>query len=149
MKNKNIFCSHSLIDVCLTLFFSVFNFINGTHDVAELTKENYESCNTATTISHTTNPPVRISLTTAGEHFFTCTVSGHCDAGQKLAINVTGESTATPPSTGGAPSPGGTTTPSSPSPTNVASPPENSGAGSLGVAGLSATFLSIALALWY
>ncbi|KAJ9163085.1 hypothetical protein P3X46_022795 [Hevea brasiliensis] len=113
----------------------VFNYNSGAHDVAEVTKENYDSCNTNNPISLNTTAPTRITLT-AGEHFYICTISGHCSAGQKLAINVTGSGTTTPPSS---------TTPSSPSPT-TAPPPPDSSARSLSVAGLSATFLSIVVA---
>ncbi|XP_061991997.1 blue copper protein-like [Rosa rugosa] len=141
----------------------VFNFLNRSHDVAEVTKTNYESCGTSNTLSFYTNPPVRITLNTTGEHFFICTFPNHCNNGQKLAITVKGttttptsapapspggsaptpSTTATPPSTGATP-PSGATTPSTPAPGSE--PP--SAATSLGVAGLSVTFLSIAAALF-
>ncbi|KAJ7956718.1 blue copper protein-like [Quillaja saponaria] len=119
----------------------VFNFANGAHNVAEVTKTNYNSCTTSSPISLKSSPPVRVTLTKAGEHFYLCAVPTHCSLGQKLAINVTGRSTATPPSA--------TTTPSTPSPTStVASPPPESSANTLGVAGLSVTLLSIAVAMF-
>ncbi|XP_024032337.1 blue copper protein-like, partial [Morus notabilis] len=131
------------------LFCAVFNFANGSHDVAEVTKENYNSCNTNSTISLYTNPPVRITLDTAGEHFFTCTFTGHCDGGQKLSINVTGgNSTATPPSSTATP-PSSAATPPSTTGTTSAPPPQDSRASSLAVAGLSSTFSIITLALWF
>ncbi|XP_020537810.1 uclacyanin 1 [Jatropha curcas] len=118
----------------------VFNYPNGAHDVAEVTKENYDSCNTANPISLSSTPPTRITLT-AGEHFYICTVPSHCTAGQKLAVNVSASSTAPP-------SPGTSTT--SPSPSgSTAPPPPNSSARSLSVAGLSATFFSIIVAFLY
>ncbi|KAM1508275.1 uclacyanin-3-like [Malus sylvestris] len=142
----------------------VFNYSNGTHDVAVVTKANYDSCNTSSTLALFTNPPTRITLNSTGENFFICTFTGHCAGGQKLAINVTsGSTTATPPSSTATPpsssatppgssanpppgSPTSPNTPSSPTPEGSAPPPPNTAA-SLGAAGLSATFLSIALAL--
>ncbi|KAA8523004.1 hypothetical protein F0562_009427 [Nyssa sinensis] len=83
----------------------VFKFLNGTHNVAEVTKTAYESCNTTTTttLSLTTTSPTKIILTSPGEHFFTCTFPRHCYFGQQLAINVTG-TTAVPPSSSTIPS---------------------------------------------
>ncbi|TQD97209.1 hypothetical protein C1H46_017298 [Malus baccata] len=144
----------------------VFNYSNGTHDVAVVTKANYDSCNTSSTLALFTNPPTRITLNSTGENFFICTFTGHCAGGQKLAINVTSgsttatppSSTATPPGSGATPpgssanpppgSPTSPNTPSSPTPEGSAPPPPNAAA-SLGAAGLSATFLSIALALLF
>ncbi|KAI4380647.1 hypothetical protein MLD38_006814 [Melastoma candidum] len=141
----------------------VFNFVNRTHDVAEVSKAAFNSCNTNTTISLSTNPPVRIVLTTPGEHYYTCTFSGHCSLGQKLAINVIGTSTsATPPSsTPGATPPSSSATPPPPpssatTPTGTPStpspppPPPASSASSLGITGLTVAVLSIVtMALMY
>ncbi|XP_009368873.2 umecyanin [Pyrus x bretschneideri] len=138
----------------------VFNYLNGSHDVAVVTKANYDSCNTSSTLALFTNPPTRITLNSTGANFFICTFTGHCAGGQKLAINVTSgstaatppSSTATPPSSG-APPPGSSANPPPGSPTSPNTPssptPEGSAAASLGAAGLSATFLSIALALLF
>ncbi|OWM65928.1 hypothetical protein CDL15_Pgr015353 [Punica granatum] len=116
----------------------VFNFINGTQDVAIVTKEAYESCNTTSTITILTTSPARVTLTTVSEHFFTSTYSRHCELGQKLAINVTGTTGTSPsPSPSIATPPTGTSTPttstpgsSSPSPTAggpaTAPPPSSS-----------------------
>ncbi|KAF8036577.1 hypothetical protein BT93_C2332 [Corymbia citriodora subsp. variegata] len=152
----------------------VFNFVNGTQNVAEVTKSAYESCNTTSTISIYTVPPVRITLTTAGEHFYTSTYPDRCSLGQKLAINVTGSSaatpspspaattpstpspssatppssTATPPSTSTSPPPPSTTT--TPSPTGSATPPSpGNSAASLSVTGLFPGMLSVAIMLLY
>ncbi|XP_048134053.1 mucin-5B-like [Rhodamnia argentea] len=104
----------------------VFNFNNGAHDVAEVTKAAFDSCNGANTLSISTVPPGRITLTTAGQHFFICTVPGHCSSGQKVAINVTaaGSSATPPPSSSVAPTPKAATPyPSlAPPPTSTAAP---------------------------
>ncbi|KAM7511518.1 hypothetical protein LguiB_010393 [Lonicera macranthoides] len=128
-----------------------FNFINGTHDVAELNRSAFDSCNTTTTLSNITISPARITLSTAGEHFFTCTFPRHCTLGQQLAINVT--STATSPPNSAAPTPSTTATPPPPSassPDGVTAPPPPSGSSpAFAVAALPITFLSVALAFLY
>ncbi|CAL8172488.1 unnamed protein product [Prunus armeniaca] len=163
----------------------VFKFSTGNHDVAEVTKASYDSCNANSPISMATNGPANLTLTTSGEHYYICTFGGHCIGGQKLSINVTGTSspapapapstsspppspspsppaavpapgpsTSTTPGSGASPpsgNPSSPTTPSSPPPEGSASPPPPppSAATSLRVAGLSATFLFIALALLF
>ncbi|XP_039164340.1 cucumber peeling cupredoxin [Eucalyptus grandis] len=87
----------------------VFTFTTGAHDVAEVTKAAYDGCNSTSPISFQTTGPASIRLNHSGEHFYICTFNGHCGLGQKLAINVTASSAATP-------SPSPAPTPSSPSP---------------------------------
>ncbi|ONH98361.1 hypothetical protein PRUPE_7G246300 [Prunus persica] len=180
----------------------VFKFSTGNHDVAKVTKANYDSCSATSPISLETKGPANLTLSTSGEHYYICTFGGHCAGGQKLSINVTGTSspapapapstsspppspspspptavpapapstsspppppstvpapgpsTSTTPGSGASPpsgNPSSPTTPSSPTPEGSASPPPPppSAATSLRVAGLSATFLSIALALLF
>ncbi|PON46320.1 Cupredoxin [Trema orientale] len=79
----------------------VFNFINGTQDVAVVSKSVYANCTKNKTIEVYTTSPANITLKTTGEHFFTSTYSTHCELGQKLAINVTHSSIAAPPHHGG------------------------------------------------
>ncbi|XP_059433125.1 blue copper protein-like [Corylus avellana] len=95
----------------------VFNFFNGSDDVAVVTKDVYNSCNTSTSLAVYNNSPAAITLKTTGEHYFTSTYNYHCEFGQKLAINVTGSSTGSPPSTPGSPSSGAAAGP------NAALPP--------------------------
>jgi len=85
----------------------VFNFTTGQHDVAEVNKADYEACNKANPLTPVvSNGPANISLTTAGEHYFICTIGQHCTGGQKLAINVSASSGPTPPTpAGGTPPP--------------------------------------------
>ncbi|KAG4959710.1 hypothetical protein GLYMA_13G158200v4 [Glycine max] len=123
----------------------VFNYASNTHNVEEVTKANFDACSSASPIATFTTPPARVTLNKSGQHFFICGIPGHCLGGQKLAINVTGSSTATPPSAAAPP-----TTPSSPSPAGaVTPPPQNSGAASLGVVGVFATLLSVAATFFY
>ncbi|XP_073152183.1 uncharacterized protein [Henckelia pumila] len=85
----------------------VFNFTTGSHDVAEVSKDSFDSCNGNNPISRSTNGPASITLTSSGEHHFICTFTGHCDAGMKLSVDVVGSPAAVSP----APSPAATTTP--------------------------------------
>ncbi|XP_022751674.1 blue copper protein-like [Durio zibethinus] len=124
----------------------VFIFINGTQDVAMVTKEAYEACDTNNTITVLNTSPANITLTTTGEHFFTSTFARHCDLGQKLAINVTARSTANPPSSSTEPSSSGTT-PVSEGPSEALAPtsPVSSAPSHL-IGGFFITLLSIAIA---
>ncbi|XP_055822712.1 blue copper protein-like [Solanum dulcamara] len=122
----------------------VFNFVNGTHNVAMVSKASYDSCNTTSPINTISSGPARITLTNSGEHYYMCTFPRHCSLGQKLAINVTGtDATAPTPSTTAA-TPSSSTVPSTDSP--ATSPPAPSAsAPSLVIAALPVTFLSFAL----
>ncbi|TKY73171.1 Early nodulin protein 1 [Spatholobus suberectus] len=118
----------------------VFYYLNGTQDVAVVTKEAYEKCDTNHTLAVYTNSPTRIILNTTGEHFFTSTYPHHCALGQKLAINVTGSGS---PDT--ALSPEGSLFPTSLGPSASALAPFSS-APSMPVCGYMVTLLSIGLA---
>lgn len=111
-ETRNLFGLLRILSQCSN-FYAVFNFRNGSDDVAVVTKDAYNSCNTSTSIAYYNNSPAIITLKSAGEHYFTSTYDYHCDLGQKLAINVTGSSTASPPSSSGSPTPGSATSPSS------------------------------------
>ncbi|KAI3853026.1 hypothetical protein MKX03_033049 [Papaver bracteatum] len=111
----------------------VFNFASGLHTAAEVSKADYDSCNAAATPigSLLAASPATIRLATAGNHYYICTVGGHCSAGQKLSITVaSGSAAATPPAAApvaAAPTPVATPTPvagdtPAASPTPVASP---------------------------
>ncbi|KAL5769020.1 hypothetical protein ACOSP7_015578 [Xanthoceras sorbifolium] len=112
----------------------VFNFANGAHDVATVTKDAYDACTTANTINLIQNGPATVTLNTTGTHYFICTIAGHCSAGQKLSVNVVADSD-TPPS----PPTTGTTSP----------PPPPSSASSRGVAfAFAFVLMSLAIALF-
>ncbi|GKV24720.1 hypothetical protein SLEP1_g34301 [Rubroshorea leprosula] len=84
----------------------VFNFASGSHNVAGVLKADFDACNTANTQFVNRTGPANIVLNSTGERYYICTFSGHCSAGQKLAINV---SPATP-----SPAPTPTPTPTPP-----------------------------------
>ncbi|KAJ8562300.1 hypothetical protein K7X08_011591 [Anisodus acutangulus] len=123
----------------------VFNFVNGTHNVARISKASYDSCNTTSPINTISTGPARIALTNSGEHYYMCTFPGHCSMGQKLAINVTGTGSAAAPTPSIATTPSGSTVPSDDSPA-TSPPPPSASAPSLTLAALPVTFLSLALA---
>nr|XP_043629648.1 cucumber peeling cupredoxin-like [Erigeron canadensis] len=103
----------------------VFDFTNGVHDVAEVSSAAYGPCTATNPISLETTSPASLTLTTAGPHYYICTFSGHCQAGQQLAINVSASSTTMPPSTTPTTpmSPPVTTTPTPPSAATPMTPP--------------------------
>ncbi|KAL5547821.1 hypothetical protein UlMin_003052 [Ulmus minor] len=106
----------------------VFNFAQGQHDVSQVTKAGYDSCNGTGAISMQQNSPANITLQTAGELYYICSVPGHCNAGQKLAINVTGASSPAPqpatpsPASAPVPAPAPATEPTASSPSPASSP---------------------------
>ncbi|OIW01966.1 hypothetical protein TanjilG_11540 [Lupinus angustifolius] len=119
----------------------VFNYEKNAHNVEEVTKEKYDSCNSVSPLSIYSNTPQRVTINKSGPHYFICGVPGHCSAGQKLAINVTtitATATATFPSSNA-------TLPST-STTLSFSPPQNHGAASLGLFGI---MLYIVVAFFY
>lgn len=75
------------------------------HDVAEVTKSSYDACNGASPISQQNSSPANFTLQTAGEHYYICTFTGHCNANQKLAINVSRASSPAPQPSPGSPAP--------------------------------------------
>ncbi|XP_058074419.1 cucumber peeling cupredoxin-like [Magnolia sinica] len=100
-----------------------FNFSPQGHDVATVTKAQYDACTAPSEGNIIRTSPANITLSTAGNHYYICTFSGHCSAGQKLTINVVSSSTATPttPTTPPTVSAGGP----SPPPTSGDSTPPN------------------------
>uniref|UniRef100_A0A5B6YU11 Putative blue copper protein n=1 Tax=Davidia involucrata TaxID=16924 RepID=A0A5B6YU11_DAVIN len=105
----------------------VFNYTTGVHDVAEVTRAAFDSCNSTNPISIATNGPTSITLNSVGSHYYICTFARHCDLGQKLAINVSATSAPSPqPAATPSPSSPPTPTPASvpaPTPSPVSTPP--------------------------
>ncbi|XP_042513943.1 cucumber peeling cupredoxin-like [Macadamia integrifolia] len=73
----------------------LFNFTNGTQDVGEFSKADYESCNVS--VSNSIDSVVTgigtaayYNIGTAGEHYYTSTIGDHCQKNQKLAITTYG-----------------------------------------------------------
>ncbi|MED6168039.1 hypothetical protein PIB30_008392 [Stylosanthes scabra] len=140
----------------------VFNFVKNAHNVEEVTKKNYDSCSSTSPIATYNAPPVRVTLNKTGEHYFICGFTGHCAAGQKLAINVTGAASGGGKATSPSPSPSSSgSTPETPSPSNPSSPSPagsggsssppspSSGAVSVKAFGFCATLISVVAAAFF
>ncbi|GFP90512.1 uclacyanin-3 [Phtheirospermum japonicum] len=83
------------------------------HAVDVVLEDDYTNCTTRNVTSTLSPSPTTITLNAAGPWYFLCPTPGHCNFGQKLAINVTAGST--PPSS--SPPPAGSSVPSTPADT--------------------------------
>ncbi|KAJ9190027.1 hypothetical protein P3X46_001264 [Hevea brasiliensis] len=97
-----------------------FNFETNKHDVLRVQKTSFDACSSSNPIGDViTTGPVNFTLDSAGDHYYICTFSQHCQLGQKLAITVSSSGgtpgASPPPST----TPGLSPPPTSPSPTNT------------------------------
>ncbi|KAI7745452.1 hypothetical protein M8C21_019600 [Ambrosia artemisiifolia] len=130
-----------------TLF---FNFTSGMHNVAEVSQAAYSPCASTNTLSLNPTGPATITLTRPGPHYYICTIVSHCQIGQKLTINVSPLSVATPESTPLSPQSIIATPPSAfeLSPTGSAIPPQSSASPTFAAA-VPATLLAVALAAFY
>ncbi|KAA8527581.1 hypothetical protein F0562_034704 [Nyssa sinensis] len=66
----------------------LFEYNSQFHNVKQVTHAEYRSCNASAAITSHTTGNDSITITTRGHHFFLCGVPGHCQAGQKVDINV-------------------------------------------------------------
>ncbi|KAJ6731914.1 PEELING CUPREDOXIN putative-RELATED [Salix purpurea] len=75
-----------------------FTFATGVHDVATVSKSDYDSCNIAGQSNVSTTGPTTITLSAPGHFLLSlCTFSDHCSRGQKLSITVVASSTPSTP----------------------------------------------------
>ncbi|KAJ0971232.1 hypothetical protein J5N97_019191 [Dioscorea zingiberensis] len=133
----------------------VFNFPTGIHNVIKVPKSDYDACTTKNQIGATlSNGPATVTIPSGGQHYYLCGVGGHCTAGQKVSITVTGSASTepTPAPASGGPAPAGsagTTPPSTPAPATGPSAPApqgpNSAAATL-TGGCLVAFFSLAFA---
>ncbi|KMZ58607.1 early nodulin-like protein 14 [Zostera marina] len=65
-----------------------FKYTPGQHNVLEVTKANYDSCDTSNPISKNTTGNDKVLLTEVGTRYFICGFTGHCAGGMKLAVDV-------------------------------------------------------------
>nr|GEZ46664.1 cupredoxin superfamily protein [Tanacetum cinerariifolium] len=75
----------------------------GSHNVLEVTKDNYDICSTSSPISTSGPSPTTIALTDSGVRYFICGTAGHCDQGMKVEIQTI--PAATPPPSSDSPAP--------------------------------------------
>ncbi|KAH9299513.1 hypothetical protein KI387_031195, partial [Taxus chinensis] len=66
----------------------VFNYASPAHNVLEVTKSAYDSCQTSNPTQTHTGGTTNITLTTVGSKYFICGIPGHCAGGMKLGITV-------------------------------------------------------------
>ncbi|KAK9706186.1 hypothetical protein RND81_07G109600 [Saponaria officinalis] len=124
----------------------VFEFTSG-HTVATVTsKEAYDKCDASLDKNAVivTKGPYEVSLTSAGQYYYLCTVGAHCTNGQKFAATVSATHAGSSNPTPSSPSP---PTPSSPSPPT---PPTKDSAGALASSSIFAILIAaLVLALLY
>eukprot|EP00268_Persea_americana_P066363 TRINITY_DN900_c1_g1_i2.p1 TRINITY_DN900_c1_g1~~TRINITY_DN900_c1_g1_i2.p1 ORF type:complete len:195 (+),score=20.73 TRINITY_DN900_c1_g1_i2:110-694(+) len=136
-----------------------FTFNAQAHDVAQVTKTEYDGCTSSSNSNVSTTSPTVITLSTAGEHYYICTFTGHCAGGQKLSVNVVSSTTESPgpspPPTAGSTPPtassptAGSTPPTASSPTAGSTPPSPSSAPSRAAAfGGAGAFMAVLTALF-
>ncbi|KAF8016978.1 hypothetical protein BT93_H2239 [Corymbia citriodora subsp. variegata] len=62
---------------------------NGTHNVANVSKEEYDSCTKVSSVFQGGDPfAFTLPADANGLYYFICTVDSHCENGQKLAITA-------------------------------------------------------------
>ncbi|KAH9647958.1 Phytocyanin domain-containing protein [Citrus sinensis] len=66
----------------------VFKYNNAMHDVHEVTEADYVACNAKASIKHHISGSDAITLNAPGIYYFICGIPGHCQAGQRLRIEV-------------------------------------------------------------
>lgn len=78
-----------IIIIIIILFcFPVFQYNAQFHNVMQVTHAEYRACNTTSPKATYTTGNDSITITNRGHHYFFCGVPGHCQAGQKVDINV-------------------------------------------------------------
>uniref|UniRef100_A0A0E0LR18 Phytocyanin domain-containing protein n=1 Tax=Oryza punctata TaxID=4537 RepID=A0A0E0LR18_ORYPU len=100
-----------------------FTYSRELHDVVEVTKAGYDACSNANNISAFRSGNDVVALTAVGTRYFLCGLTGHCNSGMKIRIDVVAAAAASGPAAaagpGAAPLPS-TSSPSSSSVTAVA-----------------------------
>ncbi|KAI6673479.1 hypothetical protein NL676_001385 [Syzygium grande] len=66
----------------------VFNW-TGNHDVAEVSKTDYDNCTSTSPIGTVqTVSPYNVVLNTSSSRYFICTIGNHCSLGQKVTLSI-------------------------------------------------------------
>ncbi|PIN22602.1 hypothetical protein CDL12_04683 [Handroanthus impetiginosus] len=66
------------------------------HSVSEVTKENYNGCNTTNVLDSNSSGNTSFVMKRPGDRYFVCGNRLHCLGGMKLHVNVVGNETASP-----------------------------------------------------
>ncbi|KAK7308081.1 hypothetical protein VNO77_41675 [Canavalia gladiata] len=115
----------------------IFEYNAQFHNVMRVTHAMYKSCNATSPLTTLSSGNDTIKITNYGHHFFMCGVPGHCQAGQKVDINVLRVSAAA------APTPSSSAMASSVPATNAPSPtPNHASPLIVGLMGLAFTLLA-------
>ncbi|KAK8698660.1 hypothetical protein V6N13_114771 [Hibiscus sabdariffa] len=100
------------------------------HNVLEVSKADYDSCQTSSPLKTYSDGNTLVPLTSPGKRYFTCGTLGHCSQGMKIEINTLATSPSIPPSASPAPktspSPAKTPQSASGSPSSLHVPPTQS-----------------------
>ncbi|CAL9096907.1 unnamed protein product [Musa acuminata var. zebrina] len=105
----------------------VFEYNKSFHNVLEVSKADYHSCNAASPMATFATGNDTITIKTKGHRYFICGIPGHCSGGQKVDIKISKSASSAAPSTSPT---------ASPSPSPAASTP---GGGSGGISTPAAT----------
>lgn len=89
----------------------VFNYASGQHTVVEVSAADYLACAAANPLGSDSSGATTVPLKSGGKHYFICSISGHCAAGMKLEVTVSGSGSG-----------GSSSSPSSPTPTTPNTP---------------------------
>ncbi|XP_054805889.1 mavicyanin [Prosopis cineraria] len=101
----------------------IFEYNSQFHNVMRVTHEMYKSCNASSPLATFSTGKDSIVIQNHGHHFFFCGVPGHCQAGQKVDINVPKVS-----ATSEAPTPSALASPTVSVPNNEPAPSPNQAA---------------------
>ncbi|KAG2308838.1 hypothetical protein Bca52824_028586 [Brassica carinata] len=93
----------------------VFAYPSAFHDVVEVTKPEFDSCQAVKPLITFANGNSIVPLTTPGKRYFICGMPGHCTQGMKLEVNVIPTANAAPVT----PLPNSIPTLNAPSPSSV------------------------------
>lgn len=67
------------------------------HSVMEVSKSDYDSCQTSNALQSFSNGNTQITLSKPGNMYFICGTPGHCAGGMKIAVNAQGAANAGSP----------------------------------------------------
>jgi hypothetical protein len=67
---------------------AAFTYSPELHDVVEVSKAGYDACSSANNISASRTGNDVVALTAPGTRYFLCGLTGHCDSGMKIRIDV-------------------------------------------------------------
>jgi hypothetical protein len=67
---------------------AAFTYSRELHDVVEVGKAGYDACSSANNVSAFRSGNDVVALTAVGTRYFLCGLTGHCDNGMKIRIDV-------------------------------------------------------------